>query len=256
EEELRRIPASAGNKLMPEDVDAYLTMRPSAAADAEFIDYPLPTQQRTFIYRIKRSSQLVVPATLRRHARWDAVRRVANELRERSDVPVQPSEFQVFAYCATRATLNHAKFRSQLVGEETLREYKHLNLGIAVARPGDELVTALVKNASALGFVEFVKAVQSQVRKARAGEDQADASMQLLLTYMGGFQMIDAIPVLVAPAVGILFAGDTFDVDGVPHVNLVLTFDHRLINGVGGAEFLNEVAQNLENAEALVREAL
>ncbi len=256
EEELRRVPASTGNKLMPEDIDAYLANRSAAVADAEFVDYPLPPQQRTFIYRIKRSSQLVVPATLRRPARWDSVRRIAEELRERSDVPVQPSEFQVFAYCATRATLNHPKFRSQLVGEETLREYKHLNLGIAVARPGDELVTALVKDASALGFVEFVKAVQTQVRKARAGEDQADASMQLLLTYMGGYQMIDAIPVLVAPAVGILFAGDTFDVDGVPHVNLVLTFDHRLINGVGGAEFLNEVAQHVENAEALVSEAL
>ncbi|MCS7313822.1 MAG: 2-oxo acid dehydrogenase subunit E2, partial [Acidobacteria bacterium] len=61
-----------------------------------------------------------------------------------------------------------------------------------------------------------------------------------------------AIPVLVAPAVAVLFAGETFLVEGVPHVNLVLTFDHRLINGVGAAEFLNEVARNLENAEALV----
>ncbi|MFN7016449.1 MAG: 2-oxo acid dehydrogenase subunit E2, partial [Fimbriimonadales bacterium] len=130
------------------------------------------------------------------------------------------------------------------------------NLGIAVARPGDELVTALVKNASALDFVSFVRTLQSQIRKARAGEDQADASIQLLLTYMGGYQMVDAIPVLVAPAVAILFAGETFPIDGVPHVNLVLTFDHRLINGVGGAEFLNAVAQNLENAETLVQSSL
>jgi len=103
---------------------------------------------------------------------------------------------------------------------------------------GDELVTALVKNASALDFVSFVRTLQTQIRKARAGEDQADASVQLLLTYMGGYQMVDAIPVLVSPAAAILFAGEAFPVDGVPHVNLVLTFDHRLINGVGGAEFL------------------
>ncbi len=251
EEELRRIPAR-GIKLMPEDIDHYLATRSAAIAEAEYIDYPLQPQQRTFLYRVKRSSQVVVPATLKRPARWDAVQRVVAQFKSQPNAPVQPSEFQVFAYCVVQATRNHPKFRSQLIGEDTLREYKHVNLGIAVARPGDELVTALVKEASALDFMSFVRTVQAQIRRARAGEDQADASIQLLLTYMGGYQMIDAIPVLVAPAVAILFAGDTFPVEGIPHVNLVLTFDHRLINGVGGAEFLNEVARNLENAEQLV----
>jgi pyruvate/2-oxoglutarate dehydrogenase complex dihydrolipoamide acyltransferase (E2) component len=37
---------------------------------------------------------------------------------------------------------------------------------------------------------------------------------------------------------------------------LVLTFDHRLINGVGGADFLNAVATNLENAETLVERGM
>lgn len=256
EEELRRIPAASGNKLMPEDIDAYLATRSESAASAEYVDYPLPQQQRTFIYRLKRSSQLVVPAVLRRPARWDTVRRVVEQFKSNPSAPVQPSEFQVFAYCAAQATLQHPKLRSQLVGEDTLRQYPHVNLGIAVARPGDELVTALVKNASALDFVSFVRTLQSQIRKARAGEDQADASIQLLLTYMGGYQMVDAIPVLVSPAVAILFAGEAFPIDGVPHVNLVLTFDHRLINGVGGAEFLNAVAQNLEQADALVQRGM
>lgn len=250
EEELRRIPPLSGSKLMPEDIDHYLSTRSALAGS--YVDYPLPPQQRTFIYRLKRSSQLVVPATMRRTARWDGIQNVVARLKDRSDIPVQPSEFQVFAYCVVQATRNHPKFRSQLVGEETLREYPHLNLGIAVARPGDELVTALVKEASALDFVSFVRTAQAQIRKARAGEDQADASMQMLLTYLGGYKIIDAIPVLVAPAVAILFAGDTFPVDGVPHVNLVLTFDHRLINGVGAAEFLNEVADKVENAESVV----
>lgn len=255
EEELRRIPAASGNKLMPEDIDAYLAGRAGDGA-AEYVDYPLPEQQRTFIYRLKRSTQLVVPATLRRPARWDGIQRVVARFKTDPNAPMQPSDFQVFAYCAAQATLQHPKFRAQLVGDETLRQYPHVNLGIAVARPGDELVTALVKNASALDFVSFVRTLQTQIRKARAGEDQADASIQLLLTYMGGFQMVDAIPVLVSPAAAILFAGEAFLVDGVPHVNLVLTFDHRLINGVGGAEFLNAVAENIENAESLVERGL
>lgn len=254
EQEIRRISPHTGNKLMPEDIDRYLSTR-TEPTDG-YTDYPLPPQQRTFIYRLKRSSQLVVPAVMRRPARWDGVQNAVAQLKANPQMPIQPSEFQVFAYCVVQATQNHPKFRSQLIGEETLREYQHLNLGIAVARPGDELVTALVKEASALDFVSFVRTAQAQIRKARAGEDQADASMQMLLTYLGGYQIPDAIPVLVAPAVAILFAGEAFRVEGVPHVNLVLTFDHRLINGVGAAEFLNEVASNLENAESVVLENL
>ena len=51
EEELRRIPAASGNKLMPEDIVAYFVGRTGDGA-AEYVDYPLPPQQRTFIYRL------------------------------------------------------------------------------------------------------------------------------------------------------------------------------------------------------------
>jgi pyruvate/2-oxoglutarate dehydrogenase complex dihydrolipoamide acyltransferase (E2) component len=258
EQEMRAIPAPTG-KLMPEDVDAYLASKTAAAATApiptavalasdQYVDSPLPPQQRAFLYRIKRSSQVVVPASLGRPVKWDGVQRVVSKLR-RQNAEVQPSEFQIFAYCAVQSTLNHPKFRTTLVSEEGVRVYHHVNVGIAVAKPDDELVTALVPEASAMDFPTFVRASQSQIRKARAGQDQADASMQLLLTYLGGFKITEAIPVLVAPAVGVLFCSDTYTRDGEVYANLSLTFDHRLINGVGAAEYVNEVAQRIEQIE-------
>lgn len=258
EEEMRQIPAPTG-KLMPEDVDAYLASKTAAAAPVaasvpaptvsdRYIESPLPQQQRAFLYRVKRSSQVVVPATLGRPAKWSGLQRAVSKIR-RQYSDIQPSEFILFAYCAAQAALNHPKFRTTLVGEESVRAYHHVNLGIAVAKPGDELVTALVPEASALDFADFVRSTQAQIRKARSGQDQADASMQLLLTYLGGFQITDAIPVLVAPAVAVLFCSDSFTREGDVYVNLSLTFDHRLINGVGAAEFVNEVAQRIERIE-------
>jgi pyruvate dehydrogenase E2 component (dihydrolipoamide acetyltransferase) len=35
-------------------------------------------------------------------------------------------------------------------------------------------------------------------------------------------------------------------------VNLTLTFDHRLVNGVGGADFLNEVKTAVETIGSMV----
>lgn len=257
EEELRTIPASS-SKLLPEDVDKYVAAKqasaaqPAAAAVSDkYIDTPMSSQQRAFAYRVKRSSQLVVPGTIQCPVRWSAPQTVVNTLRAQN-AEVQPSEFQVFAYSVAQAVKHHAKFRSTLLGEETIREYHHVNLGIAVARPGDELVTALVPEADSYDFFTFVRTAQSQIRKAREGQDQADASMQLLLTYMGAYGITGAVPVLVAPAVAVLFAGATYEQNGETWVNLALTFDHRLINGVGAAEFLKRIVETIESADKLI----
>ncbi|HEV2473723.1 MAG TPA: 2-oxo acid dehydrogenase subunit E2, partial [Chthonomonadales bacterium] len=258
EEEMKTIP-SAGAKLMPADVDTYIASThhgaPSgSAADdtgARYRDYRLSQQQRLFIYRIKRSAQIVIPGTIRKPVRWRALKDRVDVFRA-EDPQLHPSEFQTFAYCVARAASGHRKFRSALLGEETVREYEHLNLGIAVARENGELVTAVVSRADTLGYREFVSEAQSRIASAREGNDQADAGVQILLTYMGAHGVIDAVPVLVAPAVAVLFAGATYELDGSTVCNLVLTFDHRLINGVEAAQFLASVVESVEQAASLV----
>src|SRR5262249_51189338 len=121
----------------------------------------------------------------------------------------------------------------------------------AVARQNGELVTAVVPRAETLDYSEFVREAQAHIQAARDGNDQADADTQILLTYMGAHAIIDAVPVLVAPAVAVLFIGAVYAVSGEPTVNLVLTFDHRLINGVEAAEFLNAVVSATEQIEQI-----
>jgi pyruvate/2-oxoglutarate dehydrogenase complex dihydrolipoamide acyltransferase (E2) component len=122
-----------------------------------------------------------------------------------------------------------------------VREFAHLNMGIAVATPTGELTIAVVPKADTLGFDEFVTTAQSRIHAARDGEDQADEATHLLLTYMGPYEITDAVPVLVAPAVAVLFIGSTFERDGKNIVNLALAFDHRLIHGVEAALFLKAI---------------
>ena len=66
--------------------------------------------------------------------------------------------------------------------------------------------------------------------------------------------MRSAIPVVVPPAVATLFVGapqslpDPKSETGalMEVVSLVLTFDHRWINGVGAAAFLSKVRKGIE----------
>jgi len=55
--------------------------------------------------------------------------------------------------------------------------------------------------------------------------------------------VIDAIPTLVAPASSVIFLGAPSASTGL--VRVVLTFDHRLINGAAAAKFLHALSQML-----------
>lgn len=256
EDELQKIVAPSG-KLMPADIDGYLARKSAALPvelepvdDADWLEKPLGQQQRVFMYRLKRSAQVVIPATAKRLIAWTPIREAAETIKARGGV--QPSSFQTFAYAVMQAVKEHPRFRSALIGETTVREYKHVNVGIAVGLPDGQLTIAQVNKADALSFEDFVTAAQTQIRKAREGEDQADETTQLLLTYMGPYEIIDAVPVLVAPAVAVLFIGSVFMQEGQPVVTLALTFDHRLIQGIEAANFLKTIADNAAKIGALL----
>lgn len=245
DEEMRRIPAPTG-KLLPADIDAYLKAK-TAANDQDTVTEPyteraLSTQQRTFLYRLKRSAQIVVPATAKRAVEWGSIRRFAETLRARGG-ELQPSSFQTFAYCVVQAVREHPKFRSALIGETTIREYEHVNVGIAVGMPTGDLTIAVVPEAETLDFAAFVRSAQGHISQAREGTDQATETTQLLLTYMGPYEIVDAVPVLVAPAAAVLFIGSSYVQNGETLANLALTFDHRLIQGIEAAEFLKTIVE-------------
>lgn len=250
DEELRQVSAATG-KLMPDDIDLFLKQREAQSVPQEdlgYVERPLSQQHRVFIYRLKRSAQVVVPGVIKRTISWSGIRAHATRLREIGGV-VQPSSFQTFAYCVVQAVKDHPKFRSALIGDATVREYAHVNIGIAVGGDEGRLSTAVVPGADTLDFGCFVQTAQANIQRARDGEDQADENTQIHLSYLGPYDVVDAIPVLVAPAVAVLFIGSTFEQTGDQVVNIVLTFDHRLIQGIEAAQFMVSVAEKVQQLE-------
>jgi pyruvate dehydrogenase E2 component (dihydrolipoamide acetyltransferase) len=262
-DEVHRIPTTTG-KLSIEDIDSYLVAKsvavPAAAATpkvlkttTEFDEVELTQRQRTLAYRLSRGAQVCVPGTIMTECRWDSIE-AARELVKIAGGDFQPSAFTMMAWCVVKAMRAHPKFRSTMPNDTTLRTYKGANLGIAVALPGDELVTAMVPNADALDWPDFAHAARTQIELARNGKDQATEATTLSITNMSAFGLRNAVPVVVSPSVATLFLGEAYwhplpkmgGYDFVRMVTLSLTFDHRVINGVGAANFLNEVKRNIE----------
>ncbi len=257
-EVLETIPAK-GSKLMPEDIDAFLaggspsTIPAAATQNESYEQRPLSQKQRLLSSRLVRGSQLVVPGTMTVATVWERIEAERARVKASGDA-FQPSSFTMFAYAVAKACADFPLFRSSMIGDDTIRTYHHINLGIAVALPGDELVLAVVEKADTLGWREFAEQMRAKIELARGGQDQANETVTLSLTNMQAFGLRDAVPVVVPPSVATLFLGepynglaqDTSELQIRKYVNLALTFDHRLINGVGAADFLNRIKKSTE----------
>jgi pyruvate dehydrogenase E2 component (dihydrolipoamide acetyltransferase) len=261
----RTIP-STGGTLTPADIDAFLeggtavasAPRPAPAqvslkSTTEFEEFAIEGRQKTLSYRLARGAQLCVPGTIMVECRWDAIESAREVLKSSGD-EFQPSAFTMMAWCVVSAMRAHAKFRTTMPSESTFRTYRGANLGIAVALPNDELVTAMVPNADSLTWREFAAASRQQIDLARKGQDQATEATTLSITNMSAFGLRNAVPVVVSPSVATLFLGEAYwtplakmgGYDFVRMVTLSLTFDHRVINGVGAANFINDVRSRIE----------
>ena len=264
ESDLGTIPA-AGGKLMPSDIDAYLSGGSGASektgqgAGGAYREQALSQKQRLLASRLSRGTQLVVPGTISVAVNWEPIERLRQRVKS-SGSDFQPSAFTMFAYAVAQATKEFPMFRSTLRGDDTLRTYDHVSLGIAVALPGDELVLAVIEEADKLEWRAFADKARGQIELARSGNDQANEAVTLSLTNMQAFGLRDAVPVVVPPSVGTLFLGEVYNgldqsVDEVKvrrTVNIALTFDHRLINGVGAAQFINSVKEKIETIGSLI----
>jgi pyruvate dehydrogenase E2 component (dihydrolipoamide acetyltransferase) len=136
-----------------------------------------------------------------------------------------------------------------------------VNVGLAVATE-DGLVVPVIHGADRLGLAELVARRQELVEGARTGRlTPADVQGGTFTVSNLGMYGVDAFLAIVnAPQAAILAVGRIADrvvpVGGAPAVRptmtLSLSFDHRVVDGARGAEFLDAVAGLVEEPAGLV----
>ncbi len=257
---------SIGKKLFPEDIDRFLSgveisnEKPLTKQGSGYSEVPMNSKQRNLMSRLVRGNQLAVPGTMTVAMNWEPIETLRAEIKQGGGA-FQPSTFTMFAYAAAIATKDHPMFRSTVVGDGIIRTYEHIHLGIAVALPGDELVIAKIDNADAMDWRTFADACREKIDLARSGQDQANESITVSLTNMQSFGIRDAVAVVVPPGIATVFLGEPFngldssvsELKLIRSANLGITFDHRLINGVGAANFQNAIRANVENIRDLIK---
>jgi 2-oxoisovalerate dehydrogenase E1 component len=197
----------------------------------------------------------VVPANLQIDARWDAIRK-AREAAKKEDPNSAATPSVMLAWAVTRAMEKHAAFRRMMLDDDTITESEDFDLGVAVALADDRLATAVVTNANRRDWPDFVDRYNQTVEETRGGRVDA-VNAPILISSLGAFGVRAGAPIVVPPSVATLFVGSAhFEVlqDGkstksTEVITLSLTFDHRVVNGAGAANFVHEIKEQIEHFE-------
>lgn len=137
---------------------------------------------------------------------------------------------------------------------------KNINLGMAAALPDGNLIVPVIKNADRLNLVGMSKAVNDLANRARENKLKPDEIQggTYTVTNVGTFGSIMGTPIINQPQVGILALGairkvpaviETPEGDfiGIRHkMFLSHSYDHRVVNGALGGQFVKRVAEYLE----------
>jgi len=201
---------------------------------------------------ITRKLSRVIPANLQIDARWDAIRK-AREAAKKKNGRNAPSPSVMIAWAVVRAMEKHAPFRRLILEDETIIEDENFDLGIAVAIEGDRLATAVVTEANRKSWNEFAEVYRKTVDETRSGRVDA-MNAPVVISSLGAFGIRAAAPIVVPPSVGTLFIGSAHremlrngkQNETAEVITLSLTFDHRVVNGAGAANFAHEIKEQIE----------
>ena len=157
-----------------------------------------------------------------------------------------------------KSLMDHPEMNASLFGTK-IHYHKNINIGLAVALENG-LIVPSIANCEEKNFLGISRSINIMARKARENRlsiDEIEGST-FSITNFGVFGISIGTPIINQPNTGILGIGaikkqpvviESGGVDSIAIRNMMilsLGFDHRLIDGSGGAKFLNSVKVSLE----------
>jgi len=154
-----------------------------------------------------------------------------------------------------QAIKKHPYVNGTLVGNE-ITHRSDINVGVAVALPGDLLVAPAIFNAGNLSLAERVAARRDLVDRAKINKVTVKEMTggTFTISNIGLTRVRHFTPILPIPQIAILGVGETslrpWVVNGAivprPIMGLSLTFDHRAVNGAPAGDFLTDLCKIIE----------
>lgn len=183
---------------------------------------------------------------------------IRKQINEAQDKKTSVTDY--IARAVIKCLKKYPDMNESLIGDQIIK-YKSINLGIAVAAPTG-LIVPVIKNANEKTVLEISREAGILFEKARSGKLTPDeyTGGTFTISNLGMFGIENFTAIINPPEVGILAVSATKDepfvvqdgngnktVEIKPLMNITLTVDHRVIDGLLAAQFVTDVKRLLEN---------
>ena len=257
-----------GGRIIKRDIEGYLAV-PAAAGGALAAprsvptitpgqELPLSSMRRTIARRLSESKFTAPHFYVTVEIDMDAAVSLREQLQRAEEIKVSFNDLVVKA-CA-RALTRFPSVNASWAGEKIVT-YSEVHVGVAVSIP-DGLITPVVRNADRTPLLEISRQIKDLASRARDRKLRPEefAGSTFTVSNLGMFDVTEFTAIINPPESCILAVasvrrvpvavGDTVAVGY--RMNVTLSSDHRVVDGVLAAQFLAEVRRLLENPAALL----
>ncbi|MFV0418832.1 MAG: dihydrolipoamide acetyltransferase family protein [Dysgonomonas sp.] len=237
---------------------------PVAIADGDQV-IPMDAIRRIISDRMVASKKIsphvtnVIEVDVTKLVRWREQNKDEFKKREGISLTYMPA----IAEATAKALKDFPRVNSSVDGYNII-EKKHINVGFAVSLNDGNLIVPVIKDADKLSLSGLAASINAMADKARRNKLMPDEIQggTFTITNFGSFKSIFGTPIINQPEVAILGVGiiekkpsvvetPEGDVIAIRHkMYLSLSYDHRVIDGMLGGNFLYRIAQYLENWNA------
>lgn len=165
----------------------------------------------------------------------------------------------IFIEAITKAIKDFPNINISVSGNQIIKR-KDINVGMATALPTGNLIVPVIKNADRLNLTGLTKAVNELANSARTNSLKPEDIQggTYTVTNVGTFGNVMGTPIINQPQVAILALGAIRKVPAVietPHGDFIgirhkmflsHSYDHRVVDGALGGQFVRRVADYLE----------
>ncbi len=262
--------SGAGGRIVSKDITQVLAAPPaigtepaapeilSEVAEADTIEIiPLRSIRAVIAERMAQSASATASVTLTAEVDATALVDLRRQLLQDG---IEVSYNDLFLSILARALRDHPRLNASIEGE-AIKVWRQINIGLATDTERGLLVP-VVRDVDRKGLHQLAGETAALVERARAGQcTPAELSGgTFTLTNLGMFGIDTFTPLINLPECAILGVGrikqqpvmSGNEVIGRHMAWLSLTFDHRLVDGVPAARFLQRVGQLVERPYLLI----
>ncbi|KAF1949686.1 dihydrolipoamide acetyltransferase [Byssothecium circinans] len=255
-----------GGQITKEDIEKYKPASGATAGAPTYEDVPATSMRKVIASRLTQSMQQNPHYFVASNISVTKLLKLREALNASSEgkykLSVNDFLVKALAVAARKVPAANSSWREE-GGQVVIRQHNVVDVSVAVATPVG-LMTPIVKNVNGLGLSDISSQVKDLGKRARDGKLKPEEYQggTITISNMGMNSAVERFTAVINPPQATIIAiGTTQKVavpgelseDGTPSVEwddqIVMTgsFDHKVVDGAVGGEFMKELKKVIEN---------